>query len=67
MHNNSSGSVPHRSGKRSTASYQRGSNYEMQQALNRALARLGDPVLRYRGRSRRIKRKKLPLPPPIAP
>src|SRR5258708_19737037 len=65
MNNNSSGSVPHRIGKRSPTSYERGSNSEMNKKLTEALSRLGDPVVRYRRRpTQLIKRNhRLPLPP----
>ena len=49
MKSNSGGSVPKRSGKK-YAKYERGSNTEMQQALNSALKRLGDPVVEFRQR-----------------
>ena len=68
MNNNSGGSTPQRSGKRAHTSYERGSNSEMNQKLNAALNRLGDPVVRYRQRRTQIVKRKLPLPPPpIAP
>jgi len=59
MKNNSGGSVPQKTGKKKPK-YERGSNSEMQQALNSALQRLGDPIVKFRERRNQIVKRKLP-------
>lgn len=49
MKSNSSGSVPKKTGKK-YSNYQRGSNASMKNALDKALRRLGDPVINFRQR-----------------
>jgi hypothetical protein len=49
MKSNSSGSVPKKSGKKYSR-YERGSNAQMKNALDKALRRLGDPVVDFRSR-----------------
>lgn len=49
MKSNSSGSVPKKTGKK-YANYERYSNASMKNALDKALRRLGDPVINFRQR-----------------
>jgi hypothetical protein len=57
MKNNSGGSVPKRTGKRT--SYERENVAEMNRKLSAALARLGDPVVEYRKRRDQLVKRKI--------